>query len=108
MAEVSPEWAGDRACPRCGRPLRWIGRWEGERFVREAFVTTHDERIAPDDRKVRKVVRRGGRERVEDRYEHESVLQCAWCSRQYSLSQAHVAPPPEPEEAPAGFYAVAP
>lgn len=96
MPRVSPEWADGLACPHCGRPLRWIGRWrrdfnspDGYSFERETHTWVVDARVAPDDREVRSVESRGaGTGRARLRYEHTCELRCARCSKEYSQSQA--------------------
>jgi len=112
MPRVSPQFAEGRACPHCGRPLYWIGRWRSDRhspdgmsFERKPFVTYLDRKIARDDRQVQRVVARSGYEgKTETRWEHTCTMQCPRCNLMYSSAQASHVPPPPPDRVPAGYY----
>ncbi|MBR2681655.1 MAG: hypothetical protein IKE22_00115 [Atopobiaceae bacterium] len=112
MPRVSPQYAEGWACPHCGRPLFWIGRWmrdrnspDGRSFKRESVTWYLDEPVARGDKPVTRVVSRQGYEgRTVTKYAHVSTMQCPRCCREYSSSQANHVPPPPPDKAPAGYY----
>lgn len=114
MPRVSPEFAEGMACPRCGRPLRWIGHWrrdhnspDGWSFKREPCTWYLDEPAAREDRPVTRVVERRGYEgKTATKYAHVTTMQCPRCCKQYSPSQANHVPSPPPDQAPAGYYVI--
>lgn len=99
----SPMYARGRLCPRCGRPLIWLGEWHGDRFVpvsREVKVTS---RISATDRPVREEVSRTGLEvRTRQVWIHRVSLECKWCSRLFSDEQA-VRGEPEGDKVPRDY-----
>lgn len=86
---VAPFWADGYLCPRCGRPLRWLGEWRGSEFRRKPVEVTVAERASTADEPVRVVVGVAGLEaKTELRFRHACTLECIPCCALYSEDQA--------------------
>lgn len=96
MAKVNPQFAPGLCCPRCGRPLTWVGHWrrdhnspDGQSFLREPFTFITNERVSPRDKPVTQVTPNGAYElKTEQKFEHTCTLQCSRCSWIGNESQA--------------------
>ena len=99
----SPMYARGRLCPRCGKPLIWLGEWHGDRYVPKAREVKLSTRISERDRPVPVEVSRTGLEvRTRTAWMHRVELECKWCSRLFSEDQA-VRGEPEGDKVPGDY-----
>ena len=82
---VRPEVYADHACPRCGRPVLWVGYWQqdgpdGALFVRKAFRYRSGKNTHPNDRIVN-VIEDPTRfeSSIDQVWEHALTLKCSRC-----------------------------
>ena len=111
MPRISPEFAEGFACPHCGRPLRWIGKWrrdfnspDGWSFERRPFVYYKSRPWSRDAKRVNRIESNGYTGTAEVSYAHQATMECSRCNRDYTPAQVSHVPPPPPESAPAGYY----
>lgn len=102
---VAPFYAEGLLCPRCGRPLTWLGEWRGPRFVRKPITTTIDQRASLADEPVRVVTQTNGVEaKVQTRWRHEVSLictpPCTWAGGEDQARRGS----PRPEDVPKDYY----
>lgn len=94
--KVAPFWADGLLCPRCGRPLRWLGEWRGAEFRRKAITVMLPNRASSADEPERVVVGRSGLEaKTELRFRHSCTLECVPCCALFSEDQARRGTLPE-------------
>lgn len=103
---VAPWWADGLLCPRCGRPLRWLGEWRGPEFVRRPVEVMLDRRASRDDVPEKVVVGRSGLEaKMALRFRHSASLECVPCCALFSEDQARRGTLEDSEYPPSYFVA---